>query len=242
MRRGFASAVRAIGLLCLLAATARANPPTAVITGPTGGVAGDILLLDASGSGAEFYAWSVTPRLPGERPTILPLEEGRKCLIASVPGKYHVFMACGNGEGIDQIEWTVTISEESSPEPAPPEPQPPQPSPVPDGLFGISKLAFELAGSVVSPNRAAEARALATAAETVAATIAAGAVSSPQEILQALLAANNAAVGQAIPAWTPWGAAIGLKLRELYHAGRLKTAADWSACLREIAIGLQAVK
>ena len=53
MRRGFARAVRALGLLCLLAATARANPPTAVITGPTGGVAGDILLLDASGSGAE---------------------------------------------------------------------------------------------------------------------------------------------------------------------------------------------
>jgi len=195
-----------------------AAPPQAVVTGPTGGMPGHILLLDASESGADFYAWSVTPQLPGGRPTILVLEEGRKCLIASVPGVYHVFLACSNDEGIDQTQWTLTIGDGPNPVPVPPAPNPPTPTPtppspdtVPDGVFRIAKLAFDLARLVDSTNRVGQAHALADAADAVAASIAAGTLNKPQEILRAILAANNAALGTSMLAWTPWGPAIGLK-------------------------------
>lgn len=226
-----------------------AAPPRAIMTGPTGGVPGDILVLDASESAADFYAWSVTPQLPGGRPTILVLEEGRKCLVASVPGVYHVFLACSNCEGIDQAQWTLTIGNEPNPAPVPPAPNPPTPTPpvpapdtVPDGVFRIAKLAFDLAQLVDSTNRVGQAHALADAADAVTASIAAGTLKKPQEILRAILAANNAALGSAMLAWTPWGTAIGLKLQELYKAGRLAQTGDWAVCLREIAIGLRAVK
>lgn len=228
---------------------AMAAPPRAIMTGPTGGVPGDILVLDASESAADFYAWSVSPQLPGGRPTILVLEEGRKCLVASVPGVYHVFLACSNAEGIDQAQWTLTIGDEPNPTPVPPAPNPPTPTPpvpapdtVPDGVFRIAKLAFDLAQLVDSTNRVGQAHALADAAEAVAASIAAGTLKKPQEILRAILAANNAALGTAMLAWTPWGTSIGLKLQELYKAGRLAQTGDWAVCLREIAIGLRAVK
>ncbi len=224
---------------------ADAAPPVAVVTGPTGGVPGDILVLDASESDADFFAWSVTPQLPGGRPTILVLEDGRKCLVASVPGVYHVFLACSNAEGIDQTLWTLTIGDAPAPVPVPPGPNPPAPPApdgIPDGVFHISQLVFDLAMHVESVHRAAQAHALADAADAVAASIAAGTLQKPQEILRAILAANNAALGPSMLAWTPWGTAVGLKLQELYRAGRLAQPADWSVALREIAIGLRAVK
>ena len=113
---------------------------------------------------------------------------------------------------------------------------------MPDGVFRIAKLAFDLAQLVDSANRVEQAHALADAADAVAASIAAGTLEKPQEILRAILAANNAALGTSMLAWTPWGTAIGLKLQELYKAGRLTQTGDWAVCLREIAIGLRAVK
>jgi len=95
--------------LYLLPMVAVAQDAQAKIIGPTGGKPGDILVLDATNSVADHYAWSVEPELPNERPTIMVLEDGRKCLVASVPGTYTIFLAVSTAGGIDQIKWTVTF-------------------------------------------------------------------------------------------------------------------------------------
>jgi len=260
MRSKLLARAFAVVCLCLTISTAcMSAPPQARVTGPSGGIPGDILVLDASHSNdASHFAWSVTPRLPEGRPTIMPLEDGKKCLVASVPGVYHVFLAVSNTEGVDLIEWTVTVGSEPAPPappgPTPPNPNPPQPNPpgptpptppepvIPDGVFQIAKPVHDWAMTVQSTQRATEAGLLAGSFESVAAAIAAGTLKQPQEILTALLTANNAALGAGMRAWMAWGTLLGQRLQELFRGGRLATPTDWAACLREVAVGLRAVR
>jgi len=252
-----ATLLAALAAVCTLSLSTlvEAAPPQAAITGSTGGQPGDILVLDASESGADWYKWMVTPKLQEGRPTILVLEGGRKCLVTSVPGTWTIFMACGNADGIDMAEWVVEVSENPSPGPPPqpfpnpdpePEPEPAPPEPdvpeIPVGVFDTARLAHQLSQTVDSDNRVAEAHALAGSFESVAASIAAGAIKSEQAILLALLSSNASALGDKVKTWAPVGNAIGVRLQELHKSGRLKTLNDWSVCLREISIGFAAVK
>lgn len=113
-----------IALLWIASAACCFASPKAVITGPTGGVPGDILILDASASGGDFFSWEVAQELDGDRPTILPIDNGRKCVVASVPGTYVVFLAVGDKDGIDTIKWQLKVSGEPPKPPAPPAPTP----------------------------------------------------------------------------------------------------------------------
>ncbi len=233
-----------------LTTLAAAQSADAVITGPTGGRPGDLLVLDAGNSTADYFAWSVEPELPNERPTILPIEDGKKCIICSVPGRYVVVLAVSNSLGIDQLKWTVTVGDGPVPPPGPgpspgPGPTPPPlpvPPVIPDGQFAIARVAYDAAMSVESTSRAAEAQALAAGLDGVAASISAGVLSGAQKILAAILQANNAALGANMPKWVGWGAAVSERLKAIYLAGLLKSTDDWAACLREVSIGLKAVQ
>ena len=239
--------------LCLPTYTTCAAPPRATVTGPSAGVPGDILVLDSSESIADHFSWVVTPELPDGRPTILALEGGRKCLVCSVPGVYTVVLAASNAEGVDQAKWTITVGPQPGPTPPPgpdpppgpqpgPDPQPTPPEPdLPDGVYKLTRFARDLANSVVSPNRAVEAAALAGGFEGVAAAIAGGTLKTPQQIRLALLAANNAAVGESLKYWLAWGTAIGNRLGEMIESKQLAAPEDWVVALNEIALGLRAV-
>lgn len=250
----------AVMFCSLLTSAAWGEPPRAIIHGPSGGTPGDILLLDASSStAAEHFLWKVRPELVGRR-TIYVTEAGRKCQVVSVPGTYTLTLAVSNDEGIDLADWVVTIPGNPGPQPpvptpvpippgpvpprpVPPGPPPPQPAPeFPDGQFKIAGDVYRWAVAVNSVSRAADARALAEAANSIASAIAAGTLTTPQKILAALLAANNAALGPRVGDWKPFGDQYSARLKQLYLAGRLPDNAAWAALLRETGAGLSAVR
>ncbi len=241
LRRSFAAA--AVCLLSLfLTVDAGVAPPRAIITGPTGGQPGDILLLDASESEADYFVWGVEPEL-AEHTTIMPIEDGRKCIVATKPGSRTIFLSVSNAEGIDQIKWKVTVGDNPPPGPGPGPGPPPEPDPPgPDDVYGLQRLAHTEALKVVSPNRAAEASRLAGGFEGVAARISAGTLSKPQAILTALLRANNDALGASLPQWLNFGRTIAQRLQVLYESGEMRSLDDWAAALRAVSIGLQAVR
>lgn len=234
--------------LVALAAGAFAAPPEAKIVGPTGGQAGDILLLDATQSAAEHFAWEVTPKLQQKgRPTILPLEDGRKCIVTSVPGNYTVFLAAGNDEGIDLVEWPIKVGGELPPQPGPgpaPGPQPGPTPPTPDpGRFGLAAQAMTWSSAVTGGTRVAEAHSLGAAFDAVAAEIAAGVATTRQQILQSLSRQCSAAIrDDRRPDWAAFDRSFGAAINELYLAGKLATPDDWAVAFREVAAGLAAVR
>jgi hypothetical protein len=229
---------------CVAGVVAFADPPKPLIVGPTGGQPGDILLLDATQSVADHFAWSVTPKLPEGRPTILPIEDGRKCLVTSVPGAYSVFLAASNAEGVKIVEWGVTVGGDPrppTPGPNPPGPTPPTP-PTPD-RFGLKAAAQQWAAAVNSPNRFEDAHQLAGAFEAAAAEIVAGTETQPQAFI-AILAKHCI---QAVPtdrraAWSSFDAAFAAAVNELYKAGKVAGRDDWAVMFREISAGLAAVR
>ena len=60
-------------------------------------------------------------------------------------------------------------------------------------------------------------------------------------MLAAMLAANNAALGQQVTAWSTFGDSMSSRIKELYVAGKLGTNSAWSTLLHEMAIGLRPV-
>lgn len=234
---------RTLPLFILLAfsATANADPPSAIILGPTGGVPGDILVLDASASNGDFFAWQVTPELPEGRTTILPLEGGRKCLVCSVPGTYTLFLAVGNAKGISLLKHVVAVRGTG---PSPPDPQPPpRPDPdLPEGRYGLAKVVYELAVQHVPQQSRSAAQPLAQNYRGVAAQIAAGTLSGAAAILKATTEQNRDAVGEHRDAWQAFFRALAVPLQEHSNAGRLRTNEDFQTAWGEIAIGLEAVR
>lgn len=254
--------LRLVALLSVLlfAGVARSEPPKAVVIGPTGGVPGDILLLDASESVGDSFGWEVTPELPNQRPTILVLEGGRKCLVTSVPGGYTVFCAVSNAEGVDTLKHVINVGTQPSPPPAPPGPTPPGPAPgptpvptpipepSPPGKFtDVMGELLQLARAIDPAARAATLDKLAAAWLAIADQLKEGKVTALNALLLAhrmqalLVAANDSAVGPHAAAWQAFGRAVGVRIVSLYAAGRLNTAADWESLLREgAAVLLQA--
>ncbi|TWU12848.1 hypothetical protein CA54_16740 [Symmachiella macrocystis] len=246
MRAGIWGAVLSLSVVLFGWVMMRAESVSAVIVGPTEGSAGDILILDASGSVGDCFAWQVSPELPGEMPTIEIVDGGRRCVVCSVTGRYTVFLAVSNAAGVSLARWTVDVLDDTGPPvppgPSPPVPVPPSPpGPAPD-RFGIARVAYDAAQLVQSPNRAAESAAIASGLEGVAAAIAAGTLRGDQEILDAVLSSNNQALGASVPLWVGWGQTIGERLRTIYMSGMLKGPGDWAALALEVAGGMKAVK
>lgn len=229
-------------VILLMTSISYADQPIIVLTGPSGGVPGDILILDASSSTADHYAWSVTPELPDGRTTIMPLEGGTKCLISSVPGTYNVFLAISTADGISMKRHTVTVIGDCPPDPQPgppqPQPQPPQPqppTPLPDGQYKLAADAYRWAVAINDPTGSAN---LASAFETVSSRAAAGGFSGVSEMIKATTEANRAAVDR--NKWLqPFFVPFDKRLTELNKSGELRSIDDHATAWSEIAIGLR---
>lgn len=234
-------------LLALLPCTlVHAEPAKAVISGPTGGVPGDLIVLDANGSTADFYSWNVLPQLSGGRQTIVTVENGRKAFLASVPGQYTVILSVANSEGIDVLLYRVNITNDGTP-PQPPQPNPqpqPQPAPVgptfPNSQYGISKIVFESAKTI---NNKMEARALAEGYRSITAKIRAGGLKGKEAIFTDIKAANNAALPtpESVAAWKPLLAIeLAKQFQRLDQLKQLNSDLVYAAIFTEVAVGLEA--
>ena len=213
------------------------------IVGPTGGVPGDIILLDASQAKAKSYAWEVIPpALDAQgKPLVSIVPMGERAIVSSRPGTRTVILATVDDAGaVHLFQWTVTIGGTPTPvPPIPPDPQPPKPpeppKPPPVVLAGIAKIAFDEATKV---NRPAECKKLAAAQGAIASAIRAGGLKDGAEILDAWRQANRAAVEAS--AWQAWGLAMKREWEALQAAGKLNESEDFARVLDEVKRGLEA--
>lgn len=149
-------------LTCYLAlcCAVLAEPPRVTLVGPTTARQGDLVILDASQSVGEFFAWRVSAdvRTDGQRsvdlrdvaaslrdagyevseppsneiPLFVEIDGGRRVVLSSYPGTYRAALAVGNSEGVALTIYELTVDGSPAPQPEPPGPAPtPVPVPVP---------------------------------------------------------------------------------------------------------------
>ena len=229
-------------------------PPAARIVGPSGGKSGNLLILDATTSIGDFFAWEVFPPAADGSLTCFAFDGGKKCCLTGVPGTYNVFLAVSNDQGIDLIRWTVTVQPaEPTPGPTPdppkptpgptpdptpdptPEPDPPKPEPTPDFKSDISRAAWEQIKQ--TDYRETELKLLIATLTTVA-NSAEKNDWSPKQILQEYQTAANDIFAGSTDARERWGQ------YDKWHSQTLFAVRDDSAGLiqrmRDIAAGLEA--
>lgn len=224
-----------------------AGEPRAVIEGPERAALGDLVVLDASRSEANAFAWL----LVGGPKSFLPVDEGRRCVFASgTAGQYTFVLAAAANDRVALARHVLTIGESpptppTPTPPVPPTPPPPTPEPLPHGKYDLARLARDWAKLSVSldgSRRQASARSLAASFHSMASAIAAGTLTVPAEILAETKRSNQAALGADTDAWRPWFALLAPKLEALNQSGSLKIADDYATAWRELAAGLGEVK
>lgn len=216
--------------------------PTNPIIGPTGGVPGDIILLDASQAKAKSYAWDCIPLNldAAGKPLTTVVALGDKAIVSSRPGTRTVILSTVDDAGVIRLfQWTVTIGANPvppgpAPGPSPPEPVPPAP-PRPEPLSGLAKVAFDEAAKLSDRSKAP---AMAQAFRGLVQKIMDGAVADDVQAIGLIKAATNQALGAQTDLWKPWGNAVGAALRTKDP----NTPSEWAAAVEQIAVGLEAVK
>lgn len=235
--RGFLSA-------CVLIVPVIGWTAEAVIEGPTGGVPGDVILLDASSSTGEHYKWDVLPKLGDGRQTIVPIEGGKRAIVASVPGQYTVILAVSDEMGVDLLLYTVTISGDRPPGPGPgPDPPKPVEPTFPDSRLGLSMAIYQASKGV--PNAKRDAVQMGEVFIGISSQVAAGGLKGQSAVVAATRNQTASVAGSQarIDEWKPvLGEAMGQELQRLATAGKLSTDRDIAIAWREIGVGLQAVK
>lgn len=127
--------------ILLVASTALAELPKAVITGPKEGPPGELVILDASQSSGLGYLWL----LVNSEKSFLPVDSGIKCVFSTgTPGEYvFVLVISGTntngGPAAATATHTLKISGDK-PKPKPDDPNPPIPVPVPGKITGAVLL------------------------------------------------------------------------------------------------------
>ena len=135
------------------------------------------------------------------------------------------------------------------PPPPPPDPPSPKPAVLPAGEFSISNDVKTWVETLVPPEgRATGIAHFIRAAKAIADDCDSGKITGWNRI--ALVGSIKEAIGQqnaTIPPdvlvnWKQFAAAFNKRANELFTAGRLTTPAHWATLLREVVIGLEAVK
>lgn len=256
-----------LAIVCGLGGAVAAAPPRAVIQGNEAGVSGEILILDASLSEGEptHFRWSISPEIDGRRQIIagdggdLAEQTAKRIQVATIPGNYVVRLIVSNGQGNDDAYRLVSIPGTPpapipvplpTPRPVTPQPDPqPQPTPTPEpqpaprptfpaGRFGMAQGAYDVAMSVSSATRAAEAKCLAEACRGLSQRLEKEQLGA-NAIVQAMAKALD---GCTSAAWDVARLSLTARISELYSARQLRSTADWKNLVDEVAAGLDAVR
>jgi hypothetical protein len=221
-----------------LQALLNARQAKAVISGPTQVMSGPVMLSGHASTGQAFIWESSTPFVLTDD----------KCCIAlqcATPGWHTAKLTVKSG-GFRYSESSSVHSvyvggsppppQPVPPGPVPPGPQPPGPGPVPDGKFGLTRSTFETVSKLVAtPNRAAEAKMLASALSGVSARIAAGTLSGWADIAQETIAIFDRLGGSR----EAWDKAIQAVRKNITSAiGMRPSDADFKDAIDAIAAGL----
>lgn len=248
-------------VVCLLTAVSQgqAGEPRPFIEGPSTAIGGQLVTLDASKSeDCTLYKWvEISPRIPGRR-VIEVDSDPKKVRIATYPGTYRIQLMVANAEGLSEITHELVVSGDCPPDPVPPVPPgptpDPQPTPIPPvppspvdpvfppGDFAIAADVYRWAKAVASPARSTEAQACGVGGDSLAAQIAAGTVKGDQAILNGIGSVFTGATSSNAAAWSVFRKLLSDRVKEIYLAGKLRTPTDWAALIREVSLGLKAVK
>lgn len=190
-----------------------------VVEAPTTIEVGDLAIIDAGKTGADSYAYSVTPPVPCHL-----FDGGTRLVFAGkVPGAYVFVVAAAKGGQVSIAEHTITVSGST-------------PAPGPDTSFA-ARLKQAVA-AVEEPAKAEHLAALVGNLRSVASMIAAGVISTPEDAITASYNLNVESLGGARQAWLPVRELIAAELNER----ALPDMAAHSAAWREIADTLEASK
>ncbi len=244
------------GLPFLLAGCDYTGPtqaPRVVISGPTTGVPGELLLLDASATenSPQHFRWTISPALPGRQQLIVQ-DGGKRCFVAGYPGSFVVTCSASNRAGVDTLTHAITTpgtppgpppapivpkpepTPNITPQPRPEPPTPPTPAPEPIAkTFGIGPAITDVARSINSPDRSATCRRLASEARRVA-------EDKNLKTQAAILTAAMKPIGALGSEWQPLKDLLKSQITKLYGDGKLVTNDDYIALLYEVAKALDA--
>lgn len=199
------------------------------IDGPQTASAGNLVRLKAVGDYA-ILRWRVVPASDNFE----VVDGGKRAFFCSPVGGTYTFLLFGSdGKDAATAELVLTIEGGPSPPPGP------GPGPTPKPVVSLKALATKWLASVNSPNKAAEAQALATAYEAIAAQVSAGALTKPDDIIAAIGAKTRETLGLlALPHWMPVLEPLRAELNEREKTGPLK----YDEILRDLAAALREVK
>lgn len=212
------------------------------IDGPDETEAGRLVVLDSSAIPADGRAWNLAnPPADDNHQTD---KSGERLFFAtSVPGVYFFQFAFAKPAAEGEASGVVIVSHVLTVRGSNPGPNPgpnPRPRPViPDGRFGLAKVAAAELLKLPAGVRGSAA-AVAGAHRAVSSQIAAGALDGFPRVLSALQSRLREVLGRNFESWKPWGQSVMGSVSELYQAGKLKTETDLAEALSEIADGLTA--
>jgi hypothetical protein len=216
------------------------------ITGPTTAGVGELVVLETSGAtNLSWLAASVNGiESTTDRKKFLVLDGGTKLVFAASQTGEVVFVLVSSDASLQVTTAQHRIKIGTGPSPVPnPNPNPnPGPTPnVPDGEFGLTKLAHGLASKLtVGRSRAAS---VAANYEAVAAQLVAGGYPSIGIANQDLQARNQESTAADRTVWLDtFFAPIADEMLKLQQAGKLTSMQDVGKAYRATADGLKLVK
>lgn len=202
-----------------------------VLEGPKEVKVGQLARIDVTKSAGRTFKWSVLP--VGVDYEVY--NDGRKLIFSSgTPGTYTFIVSCANENDVDHKVIEIAVVSGYVP-PAP------GPSPGPDPGTGLAGKVVEWCNLVQSPNRNAEAGALAQNFSLVAGQIESGKLRRADAIIKATQKANRHALGRSLPQWVPFLEKLQRQMKDDALAGLLVTPAHHATMWRQISEGLTIV-
>lgn len=194
------------------------NAAKVVIKAPASVKAGDLVVLDVSGSNAMSFAWKVVP----ETANFLVIDGGKRAVFSNGTGGDFLFIvSAAKGDTVDVKTHTVKVDG-------------------PDGTPAPTDIASKVAAwcePVESPTKRDEALKLAQSFSSVAAVITPA--MTPEDIGEATKKSNRDALGENVTKWEPFLISLMGELQSQAEAGNLPDTEAHAKAWRSIAEGLK---